>query len=807
MSTTRANISDYTQGRPTFFVKENLEAYLAFMDKWQERVLSELWDTIISSPDFAVLPTALDRESFVSNSHHSHQQFVKGWETNDWENYNQFVESSLREIEASGLDHQLWAKVLIELRELLPGLLKEIYADQPELQEQIIQAANGVAEFTLYTISTVYLKIRNAEIESERTRSRKALSDLRHSEEKLKAVFKSTSDHLIVVDREARITMINHTAPGLRVSDVMGKQIYDYQDEQTQQKVSQALDTVFTDGVSVEYETEYFASPSQKHVYSNAAAPIKGRGGEINEAVIISRDVTKTRQLEKERSGLFEVIKRSLNEIFMFDAQDLKFQFVNEGALKNLGYSLSEITELTPLDIKPEHDQETFSKLLEILKESDDKKIKFETVHRRKDGSNYDVEVHLQLVHYQEGEIYLAVINDITERNENQRRLNQSLNDLRNVQERLELSIEGSWSGLWDWNLQTDELFFSSRFKRLLGYEPHEFEDNFQSFYNAIHRSDRRRVLQAITDSLDNIRPFDITYRLQLKDGHYRWFIARASVLFSEEKVPLRMAGSIADIDERVQAELQLENMNRNLEKMVDERTAELQVINKELESFSYSVSHDLRTPLRAISGFAKILAVKAKDNLDEEQQKFLKVIRDNVTSMDQLIEDLLGYAKMGRANVSIKQIDMHRLVNEVLDEILDPEEADKVIIRVEELPKIKADRELMKRVWSNLISNAIKFSSEKEQPEIKISANNKKDEVVYCVKDNGAGFNMRYANKLFSIFKRLHTQKEFPGTGVGLAIVQRIILKHGGEVWAESKPNKGATFSFSIPKHILIEK
>ena len=212
-------------------------------------------------------------------------------------------------------------------------------------------------------------------------------------------------------------------------------------------------------------------------------------------------------------------------------------------------------------------------------------------------------------------------------------------------------------------------------------------------------------------------------------------------------------------------------------------------------------MSNDLRTPLRAISGFARILSEKAKENLNDEQQRFLQVIRENVVSMDQLIDDLLAYSKMGKAHVVPRMLDMNEVVDQVLEEILGPDDAGRIRINTEHLPKVKADQELIKRVWSNLLGNAVKFSKEKETPEIRIFAEERPDEIIYSVQDNGAGFNMRYANKLFRIFQRLHNQNEFPGTGVGLAIVNRIVSKHGGEVWAEGKPGLGATFSFSIPQ------
>jgi len=259
-----------------------------------------------------------------------------------------------------------------------------------------------------------------------------------------------------------------------------------------------------------------------------------------------------------------------------------------------------------------------------------------------------------------------------------------------------------------------------------------------------------------------------------------------------EVATQLAIAMSQARLLERVQGHA------AELETKVLERTAELEAVNKELASFSYSVSHDLRAPLRAVDGYARMLEEDYAPRLDDEGRRLLTVVRESAGRMGQLIDDLLAFSRLGRQPLARQTVDSATLVREVIDEVRGDSRAS---IEVGELQSTPGDRALLKQVWVNLISNALKYSSKAAAPRVEIGSQVEGEETVYCVRDNGAGFDMRYAAKLFGVFQRLHSNDEFPGTGVGLAIVQRVVARHGGRVWAEGKPGAGASFFFSLPQ------
>jgi PAS domain S-box-containing protein len=335
-------------------------------------------------------------------------------------------------------------------------------------------------------------------------------------------------------------------------------------------------------------------------------------------------------------------------------------------------------------------------------------------------------------------------------------------------------------------------------FCQFLGYLLEEMAD--LSFSSVTHPDDQAESRECVRSLLAGERDtWSMEKRYLTKDGRTVWTQVDTTLARDGQGHPLHFLTNILDITERKRAEEEIRKLNEELEERVRERTAQFEAANKELEAFAYSVSHDLRAPLRAVDGYVGILLEDFGHHLEAEGKRVCAIISESARDMGKLIDNLLAFSRIGRRAMQPSGVDMATMVRSIFFELTTPEGRTRIDFHVAPLPRALVDPPLVRHVWMNLLSNAIKFSSTKERAVIEVSGGQQEGEVVYSVKDNGAGFDMQYADKLFGVFQRLHSQREFEGTGVGLAIVQRIIHRHGGRVWAEGETGKGATFHFSL--------
>ena len=250
-------------------------------------------------------------------------------------------------------------------------------------------------------------------------------------------------------------------------------------------------------------------------------------------------------------------------------------------------------------------------------------------------------------------------------------------------------------------------------------------------------------------------------------------------------------------ITRHLHAEVKLRELNEQLELRVEQRTKELLVANQELEAFAHSISHDLRAPLRALDGYSRIVLETESDQISTEGREMLAQIRIYSGKMETLIDDVLQFSQSGRLELRIGEVDMAGLAQTAVNEHISENPKAEVVLG--ELPRVKGDEPMLRQVWANLISNALKYTSKVEHPKISIGTVDANGQTAFFVRDNGAGFDMAYAGKLFELFRRMHTQDDFPGTGAGLAIAKRILERHDGDIWAETQPGQGATFYFTL--------
>jgi PAS domain S-box-containing protein len=414
---------------------------------------------------------------------------------------------------------------------------------------------------------------------------------------------------------------------------------------------------------------------------------------------------------------------------------------------------------------------------------------KGELKNEAKDGSTYWVDTTIVPFLNSEGKPiqYVAIRADITERKKAEEQQSLLASIINSSDEAIfSIDLHGK---VTSWNRGANALFGYS-LPEMLGKE-----------VTVLIEPGRRHEEDLLIEKIirkENVEHYE-TERIR-KDGAVIQVSLNVAPITNAEGKVIGASKIARNITELKKAQQHIIELNINLEQKVIERTEQLGIINRELEAFTYSVSHDLRAPLRIIDGFADMLVTDHSDRLDGEGRRLLGIIMANASRMGRLIDDLLNLSHLGRKEIATTAVDMDRLVRSAIDEQLAVYAGTAAKITTDPLLPGYCDQNLILQVWGNFISNSLKYSAKEKEPAIHIWSYRSGSSIVYAVRDNGVGFDMKYADKLFGVFQRLHKATDYEGTGVGLALVQRIVVKHGGKVWAESRPGEGATFCFSLP-------
>ena len=440
----------------------------------------------------------------------------------------------------------------------------------------------------------------------------------------------------------------------------------------------------------------------------------------------------------------------------------------NQAILDIFGYESKEEFLTTPIW---EHyvDRNDRTHFIELIKK-EGVVNNFEVLHKRKNEEKIWISNNVHTFKLPDGELaILKHSTDITERKNAQEKLLNSEEKYRNL-------VNFSPVGITISNMQGKILEANQAIIDIFGFDTKEEFINTPALELYVNKNDRTQLIELFKKD-GTVKNYEI--QLKRKTGELVWV--------SNYLIPFHMPDGETVL---LSASLDVTTLKNTL--------VQLQDVNNELDAFTYSVSHDLRAPLRAINGYAQMLNEDYGTKLDAEGKRIIETLCNNAVAMGTLIDELLALSKLGRKGVQLTKINMNELVEGVIAH-MDKSLTNRAEIKISKLPNVQADYGMFRQVMFNLIANALKYSSKKEHPIVEIFSEKKQDEFIFSVKDNGAGFDMRYYDKLFGVFQRLHRQSEFEGVGVGLAIVLRIISKHGGKVWAEGKVNEGAVFKFSL--------
>jgi len=505
-------------------------------------------------------------------------------------------------------------------------------------------------------------------------------------------------------------------------------------------------------------------------------------------ALVLATDIT-----ERKRAGekFAKVFHASPEAISITRLRDGLYLDVNEAFVEQIGWRREEVIGRTVLDIglwpSPAARQRWVARL-----RRHGRVRSYEAALNAKNGRRHTALISAELFDLDGEQCVIGMLYDITE----QRRVEAALRD---SEARLKEAQRIGHVGSWELDLASGRVTGSDEIYRIYGRAPGSFDGTFEDFLAMVHPEDRDRLRNAWRESARFKGGFELEHRILTPAGRVRHLLVHWEIARDDAGEPLRIHGTAQDVTDQEAARQEIRRLNAELEERVQERTAELTAVNRELESFAYSISHDLRAPLRGIDGFSQMALEEYGDRLDAQGRGYLERVRAAAQRMGNLIDDILELSRVARKQMVRQEVDLSRMAGDILDEFRQAAPERAVEAHIAGGMVVQGDPQLLRVALQNLIENAWKYSSKEAAPIVEFGCREENGERVFRVRDNGVGFDMAYADRLFAPFHRLHRPEEFEGTGIGLATVARIVHRHGGRIWAESAPGQGATFHFTL--------
>lgn len=621
-----------------------------------------------------------------------------------------------------------------------------------------------------------------------------ALAD---SEARLRALLNTLPDLVWLKDPDGRYLACNHRLErllGLCEPAILGRIDADFMPaEQAAFFRENDLAAIAAGGPRRNEEWLTFADDGHREWVETIKTPVYDSHGDLLGVLGIARDITAYKQmntaLQESETRYRHLFEHNPAPMLIYARGSLRMLAVNESFISHYGYAREEALTLRLVDLYPEGERRGLFDLVARLGGLADAG---EWRHLKRDGEIITVDVRSHDLDYQGHAARIVVINDITARK-------QAENALREQEAFFRLISENMGDLVAVLDLDGRRLYNSPSYGKLFGdASALKGTDSFAE----IHPDDRERIRSVFKETVASGQGKRTTYRFVLPGGEIREMEAQGGVIRGADGAVQRVVVVSRDITERRRMEDEIRRLNVDLEARVQMRTAELAAAIKELETFTYSVSHDLKAPLRGIDGYSRLLLEDQAARLDEEGRLFLGNVRRGVEQMNQLIDDLLAYSRMERRDLHGVPLDLRRQVEHVLAERDEALRASgtRVSVDVEDMT-VRADPDGLALVLRNLVDNAIKFSRDSRPATLTIEATPIEESVILAIQDNGIGFDMQFHDRIFDIFQRLQRAEDYPGTGIGLAIVRKAMQRMGGRVWAESAPGEGATFYLELPR------